>query len=206
MCNPGYKVSNNASTFCNIQGHWLNIPQCKEIHCKELESESTSVVCMRNGKYVPCSNLIPETEAILRCLDGYHREENIGSVQTKCNKNGDWFPQPMQCNPACAQSSKHIPTIINGTEVYIFGSPWHATLYLAMNSTAPKEFLCGATIIHERLLITAAHCVFESEKLRDVSKLYVLAGNIFKDYDSPFHDFEICEESRGVYLFDIYHI
>ena len=29
VCNSGYKLSNNASTFCNIQGHWVNIPQCK---------------------------------------------------------------------------------------------------------------------------------------------------------------------------------
>ena len=70
-----------------------------EIYCKKLESDSTSVVCMQNGKYVPCSNLVPGTEAILRCLDGYHREEDIGSIRTKCNKNGDWFPQPIQCIP-----------------------------------------------------------------------------------------------------------
>ncbi|KAK9305193.1 hypothetical protein QLX08_003707 [Tetragonisca angustula] len=203
VCNPGYKLSNNASTFCNIQGHWVNIPQCKEIYCKKLESDSTSVVCMQNGKYVPCSNLVPGTEAILRCLDGYHREEDIGSIRTKCNKNGDWFPQPIQCIPACAQSSKRIPTIVNGTEIDIFGSPWHATLYQAMNSTAPKEFLCGATIIHERLLITAAHCVFELDKLRDVSKLYILAGNIFRDYNSSFHDLRFVKKAEVKHIYYI---
>ncbi|XP_043524481.1 modular serine protease-like isoform X3 [Frieseomelitta varia] len=148
VCNPGYKLSNNASTFCNIQGHWINIPQCKEIYCKELESESTSVVCMQNGKYVPCSNLVPGTEAILRCLDGYHREKDIGSIRTKCNKNGDWFPQPIQCIPA-------------------------------------------------------AHCVFEFDKLRDVSKLYILAGNIFRDYDSPFHDLRFVKKVEVKHIYYI---
>lgn len=76
-----------------------------------------------------------------------------------------------------------------------------------MNSTAPKEFLCGATIIHERLLVTAAHCVFEFEKLRDVSKFYILAGNIFRDYDSPFHDLRFVKKTEVPYLlFNIYYI
>ncbi|XP_043583759.1 modular serine protease-like [Bombus pyrosoma] len=190
-CNPGYKLSKDTRPFCSLQGQWVNIPECKEIRCKGLESASTGVSCRRNGGYTPCSNPLPGTEAILFCRNGYKEQTNFASSRVTCNKNGEWSPNPIQCIPACGLLPvQYIPTIVNGAPANISEFPWHATLYRAENPSAPKRFICGATIIHERLLITAAHCVYDevAQKLDDASKFYIVTGNIFKDYDSPLHN------------------
>ena len=44
-CNPGYKLSNNASTFCNGQGHWINIPQCEGMK-EKIVNFSIILFCM----------------------------------------------------------------------------------------------------------------------------------------------------------------
>lgn len=102
---------------------------------------------------------------------------------------------------------QYIPTIVNGAPANISEFPWHATLYRAENSFAPKRFICGATIIHERLLITAAHCVYDevAQKLDDASKFYIVTGNIFQDYDSPLHN-NITVKKAKVSIFIIFSV
>lgn len=75
------------------------------------------------------------------------------------------------------------PTIVGGYRPNITEFPWHATLYL--DEDGSKEFFCGASIIQESLLMTAAHCVYDENlrQLVDASKIHVLTGNIFRDYN-----------------------
>jgi len=67
--------------------------------------------------------------------------------------------------------------------------PWHASMYYD-ELDEPKKYFCGASIIQENLLITAAHCVFDenTRQLVDPSKIYILTGNLFRKYDYPFHE------------------
>lgn len=74
---------------------------------------------------------------------------------------------------------------MNGTQPKISEFPWHATLYKEKSPKEAKEFICGATIIHEKFLVTAAHCVYDDT---DPSKYYIATGNIYRDYDFPSHD------------------
>jgi len=86
-----------------------------------------------------------------------------------------------------------IPTIqsgvYNGIHTSIGEFPWHASMYRD-ELDEPKKYFCGASIIQENLLITAAHCVFDenTRQLVDPSEIYILTGNIFRKYDSPLHN------------------
>lgn len=93
---------------------------------------------------------------------------------------------------------------MNGTTPSISEFPWHATLYEKKSLDGPKEFICGATIIQDNLLITAAHCVYDesNKRINDPRKYYIATGNIFRDYDSPLHDTSIVKKSevKNIYI------
>lgn len=80
-----------------------------------------------------------------------------------------------------------VQLIVNGTLAKPSEFPWHATMYRKDDGSDEKKFICGASIIQEDLLITAAHCVYDesSRRLYDASRFYVATGNIFRDYDAP---------------------
>lgn len=85
---------------------------------------------------------------------------------------------------------KSKPLIVNGQPPKIPDVPWHATLYRSETPDGHKAFICGATIIQSDLLITAAHCVFDesTKEVEDANKFAVATGNIFQEFDTPFHD------------------
>ncbi|KYM99092.1 Coagulation factor X [Cyphomyrmex costatus] len=81
------------------------------------------------------------------------------------------------------------PTVVGGRQPNITEFPWHATMYRDAPGGS-KKFFCGASIIQENLLITAAHCVYDERntQLINARSIYILTGNIFRDYDYDFHD------------------
>lgn len=82
--------------------------------------------------------------------------------------------------------SDFIPTVVGGYQPNITEFPWHATMYYGES----KEFFCGASIIQEDLLISAAHCVYDEDtrQLKDARQIFILTGNLFRDYNYPFHN------------------
>lgn len=85
------------------------------------------------------------------------------------------------------------PLVVRGRRPNITEFPWHATLYKSNTNGGEKKFRCGATIIQDDLLITAAHCVYNEvdKKVGDADKFAIATGNIFRDYNSPLHDSQI---------------
>ncbi|KAI4476302.1 hypothetical protein M0804_013718 [Polistes exclamans] len=83
--------------------------------------------------------------------------------------------------------------------------PWHATLYAENTPNGLKHFVCGATIIKENFLLTAAHCVYDEtyRRIENPNKYYVATGNIYRDYDSNLHDEKFVKKARGNYANDI---
>ncbi|XP_011705946.1 PREDICTED: coagulation factor IX-like, partial [Wasmannia auropunctata] len=92
--------------------------------------------------------------------------------------------------------------IVGGYRPNITEFPWHATMYRDAPS-GPKKFFCGASIIQENLLITAAHCVFDenTRQLIDASQIYILAGNVFRDYDYPYHNPNLVKRNQVKHIY-----
>ncbi|KZC10211.1 Limulus clotting factor C, partial [Dufourea novaeangliae] len=200
-CNPGYKIRGSSDVVCGLGGKWLNIPACVEIRCKNVNSASIRADCSYAGhNYISCESPKPGTVATLSCRNSYRRDTTfLSPTSVRCNENGQWDPEPMRCIPVCGVTPVNTkPLIVNGTQANIAEFPWHATLYRAERLDAPKEFTCGASIIHEKLLVTAAHCVYNdnTRSVDDPSKYYIATGNIYRDYDSPFHNNVIVKKAR----------
>ncbi|XP_043497153.1 uncharacterized protein LOC122520899, partial [Polistes fuscatus] len=194
-CNPGYKVNGSPNVFCGPDGNWFNIPLCTEIRCKSLLSPSRNVTCMHSGQRISCeSPILPGTTATINCRSSY-REDTTFLIthrnQITCNEEGLWEPNPIQCIPVCGVIAPSLqPLIAHGHAPEVSQFPWHASLHISKGSNGEKIFICGATIIKENILVTAAHCIFDevSRTVSDPKKYYVITGNIFRTYDFVSHD------------------
>ncbi|XP_015111099.1 modular serine protease [Diachasma alloeum] len=191
ICNNGYHLTNVQDVYCATDGSWSVIPQCEEIHCKVLDTPSTKADCSRNGQWTSCAiPVLPGTQAHLSCRSAYRREDSVWQRNhVTCNTQGLWEPEAIQCIPVCGtKPSKSVkPLIVDGFQPNITDFPWHATLY-ETNSEKVKKFICGATVITENLLITAAHCIFDegTKKSKKPEKFLISVGNIFRDYDMEY--------------------
>ncbi|XP_015174533.1 PREDICTED: uncharacterized protein LOC107065395 [Polistes dominula] len=194
-CNPSYILIGSRNVFCGPDGNWFNIPLCTEVRCKSLLLPSTNITCMYSGQRISCeSSVLPGTTATIKCSNGY-REDTTFLIkrrnQITCNENGLWEPDPVECIPVCGVIPPNIrPLIASGRNAVISQFPWHASLYKSESSTSEKSFFCGATIIKENFLVTAAHCIFDEvlKTVADPKEYYVIAGNVHRDYDSVLHN------------------
>jgi len=62
--------------------------------------------------------------------------------------------------------SKQITNIIGGQEAATHGWPWQIMIFLVRSdsdSDKPKRIHCGGSIISKRYIVTAAHCIFDSQ-------------------------------------------
>ncbi|XP_011705942.1 PREDICTED: coagulation factor IX-like, partial [Wasmannia auropunctata] len=161
--------------------------------CQVLITVSIQARCTLDDKWIPCETSVPGTKAILDCQNGYRPENNLLFAQgntVTCNMNGQWEPEPMRCVLACGSVPPDVKsTVIGGVRPNITEFPWHASLYRDEPDKG-KKYFCGASVIRDRFLITAAHCVFDENigQLYNASKIYVVVGNLFRDYDYLYHN------------------
>nr|XP_046488012.1 uncharacterized protein LOC124221770 [Neodiprion pinetum] len=205
-CKPGFRMNGSPDVFCRLQlGKWSAIPTCIEITCPSLDSTSMTTTCYRQNQGMPCgSTVLPNTTASLECRPSYEVDSTLQKTSSKtvtCNLNGEWEPDPITCLPVpvCgilnAQSTR---TVVNGNVVDLPHFPWHAMLYKQQKTSQHlKEFVCGATIIQNNILLTAAHCVYNdiSKTVELPERFHVIIGNKFRDYDSPLHDSRIVQKA-----------
>ncbi|XP_046750439.1 uncharacterized protein LOC124413710 isoform X2 [Diprion similis] len=205
-CKPGFRMNGSTDVFCRLQlGKWSTIPTCIEITCPSLDSASMIATCYSQNQRKPCDSMeLPNITASLACRPGYAVDPTLQKTSSKtvtCNINGEWEPNPITCLPVpvCGITNTHSTrTVLNGIVFDLPHFPWHAMVYKQKKASQdPKEFQCGATIIQDNLLLTAAHCVYDHvlKTVEIPEKFHVITGNKFRDYDSPLHDSRIVQKA-----------
>ncbi|XP_043667909.1 modular serine protease-like isoform X4 [Vespula pensylvanica] len=170
-CDADGWLEGSDSIYCQ-NNQWLpSIPICSNdndmlhITCPPiLESNGAIKRCEskwgpRKG-WISCENSVPiGTNAFIECPMFYERQ--AGSTRIICLHDGTWSQAPLSCIPVCGIRKSSITLIVNGWEVqseeYM---PWQATLFSHENGQ--WRFFCGGTLIGERVVLTAAHCVWKT--------------------------------------------
>jgi secreted trypsin-like serine protease len=87
----------------------------------------------------------------------------------------------------CGQKSTPSAALIVKGDIANKGEfPWQVAIYRRRGNPETKQLICGGTLISERIILTAAHCVAESkDKLRPKSNLTLAVGKYYRNYDDP---------------------
>ncbi|XP_075223983.1 modular serine protease-like [Lycorma delicatula] len=193
-CKDGYKFERDKKFIeakCEASQWVPEIPTCKKIDiiprsfpvrkrgtCPPIiRPYGTNVTCTRKPNYVVECNrpALTGTEALFSCQPYYAIKKSQTAV---CTKTGRWT-EDIFCEPSCYQSNV-VPLVVHGmpirtpTDRKIF--PWVAGLYALEKNK--WEYRCGASLITDNVIITAAHCVWKETS----SNLKAVLGKVYRDY------------------------
>ncbi|XP_055389319.1 trypsin eta-like [Condylostylus longicornis] len=173
-----------------------------EVLCFNLKTLSTGLIDNGDGNFKssvyfdyledPCSQ---NSEAIvIRCKIGYQNKKSKGqdALLNLC-ADGKWKYENTDsddCDSICGKlfeeelKSTPKPLLYQGNEVDIKLAPWHVAIY--RNSSNTFEQICGGTIIHSNIVVSAAHCFYDVSygELFDASRFWVGAGKRFRRYEA----------------------
>lgn len=160
----------------------INSIPCPPLYADNINSFRVSKKCEWNGRQMPCSqNILPGTKVTYACKDHFKPKSNrdFSNNWNLCQADGTWLRDMLECEPNCGQLSAGIPLITNNLKLSQT-MPWYATIFVIEKKQRPK-FICGATLISEALIVTAAHCVwkFNADNLR------IGLGNMKAEYQHP---------------------
>ncbi|CAG7676860.1 unnamed protein product, partial [Allacma fusca] len=121
--------------------------------------------CRKNGRIIDCDSASVGTVLELHCKPFYSPETRFPRHEMTCTEDGSWFPfKPFLCKAECGRiDSKAQPYISNGMPVSEdFAFPWYAAIFIWRNGTRKFEYSCGASLIENSVIATAAHCVIKN--------------------------------------------
>ncbi|XP_055389315.1 modular serine protease-like [Condylostylus longicornis] len=177
----------------------ISTPKClvpPGIDYKKIEVLCYDIKRNHDGKYHLFEDQCSEsTEVILtRCQVGYanRKSRNINDYLNKC-VNGKWENEGRtndDCELICGQNLESrtekpatIPLVYNGKKIESNNVPWHVAIY--KNISSKFEQICGGSIVHSNVILSAAHCFYDPSKdtLENLSKFSVAAGKRFRNYE-----------------------
>lgn len=176
-----YDGSDESATVC-----WnLKCPKCKNtVTCPAIITSAIGLSridakCEWNERSVSCQHhVLPGTTMTYTCADHSRpiTRQDESNHWNLCQVDGTWLRDLLKCEPKCGRLSQVIPTITNGWSTSKL-MPWHASLYVVENVNK-TNYICGATLISEAVIITAAHCVWKVK----AADLRIVLGNMKIDY------------------------
>jgi secreted trypsin-like serine protease len=182
-CDETYLLGGSKIVAC-LNGSWTpNIGHCSKT-CPPIYSTSIlTVKCSASGKEtMNCTDVLDGTIAHFRCAS-FYEDSRLARPQAVCTE-GKWSESVPDCRPVCGRTSTtRGPTLIVSGRVSKKGQfPWQAALY----SSVDQSFLCGGSLINEKLILTAAHCITDVYgKMLNKEDYLVAVGKHYRKYDDP---------------------
>ncbi|KAJ8980927.1 hypothetical protein NQ317_011570 [Molorchus minor] len=181
-CKIGYKLSTTPYVICDQRWDAANMPKCLKL-CPPLTSSSTTFVkCLKDRQEVACHEATHNTYMSYSCAPFY--ESPFGYKTTSLCLDGDWNTPAPVCQPVCGRKNDDdaTPLVYGGTIEKFIEYPWVAVLYMKINGEYIN--ICGGTIINQRLILTAAHCVTTSSGNTLPENIFLAAaGKLFNRYN-----------------------
>ncbi|RZC34678.1 prolow-density lipoprotein receptor-related protein 1-like, partial [Asbolus verrucosus] len=182
-CNKGFKIDGDELILCE-EGTWsANIGQCLKT-CPVIHSTPTmKVTCTYKNKVTDnCTDAIDGTLAKFHCAT-FYEDLGLQNMPVHLCHDGSWNQRRPECVPVCGRKSVTATTlIVNGTNVTQGDYPWQVALYTAQS----KVLICGGSMITQRVIITAAHCITDQKGKMLSKDLYMVAvGKYFRPYNDP---------------------
>ncbi|XP_067123352.1 transmembrane protease serine 9-like [Centruroides vittatus] len=176
----------------------VNCHQTAHHHTKTLDSQITSQIfniaqqllaaprtCTYHGSDYPCmlavSCWIQGKKAIDLCSGGMFWSCCIPRNATPTGNN-------LIKNPACGKVYIRNSKIIGGENAELGNQPWHVAI--VKRSLFSTKISCGGALIHQKWVLTAAHCVYRSP----ASSLRIRVG----EYDTKSRSKDYPPEDYGV--------
>ncbi|XP_068900932.1 uncharacterized protein [Tenebrio molitor] len=182
-CNETYLLEGCKIVVC-LNGSWIpNIGHCSKT-CPPIYSTAIlTVKCTARGKEaMNCTDALDGTVANFRCAS-FYEDSRLARPKAVCT-DGKWSEIVPDCRPVCGKTSiTRDPTLIVGGRVSEKGQfPWQAALYSSLH----QSFLCGGTLLNEKVVLTAAHCITDVYgKMLPKENYLVAVGKHYRKYDDP---------------------
>ncbi|KAK9884599.1 hypothetical protein WA026_007439 [Henosepilachna vigintioctopunctata] len=178
-----------------------SVPQCAQT-CPKLESTaSTIITCTNRGIEVDCSQAVSHTKARYSCAP-FHELSTMHNI-LYC-LDGSWDLTKPSCTAVCGQKNVKIKELIIGGEIVKRGSyPWTVALYRKKDESFVH--VCGASLISQRVIVTAAHCVTNREGKKYSEDIYrVAAGKYYRAYEDKRDTDAEFSEIEKIFVYDRY--
>ncbi|RZF47444.1 hypothetical protein LSTR_LSTR007371 [Laodelphax striatellus] len=189
-CVHGYKLlSKYSEATCN-RGKWIpELASCHRKylhptelllsqrsisnHCPPISEAGADVHCTKDGREMMCKFPVPAgTIAKIACHNYYTMQ---GESHAECLPNEKWS-RKLKCSSSCYKGID-VALIVKGQLAQSPEHfPWVAALYAVESNQ--WTYRCGGTLISDRAMITAAHCVWKLTP----SDFKVTLGKKYRDF------------------------
>ncbi|XP_019865180.2 coagulation factor IX-like isoform X2 [Aethina tumida] len=175
-CDDGYGLTSDKMYSTCLHGEWNETLECKQ-SCKSISSsKSMTVKCTYQNKTRDCEKAIEGTVLNFSCEPFY---ENSGLELWSDCVGGFWNHEP-KCTPVCGQkTAQRIKLSVGGEKTVKGDYPWQVALFKNIDGSFIN--ICGGSLLNERIILTAAHCI----ATEPMEKLKVAVGKYHRTLDHP---------------------